>query len=495
MDEQAFFPCIDTFGQFAHKDWPGKVHRVEDLAARREEEATQLAAAPGPAEWDAWGGWAAGPALEATGSFRTAKHQGKWWLVDPDGRLFFSTGITCVGTGWAGTPVDDRERWFQDLPLAADHPLHRFLAAGGKSWGGGYYAGKSPRIYQLSQANLLRKYGAGWETAYPEVVHRRLRAWGLNTIGNWSDGGICAMDRTPYTRTFWYDSPRLPGGFPDALDPGFVPALERGFAQHAAGTADDPWCIGYFVDNEMPWGGDETLARNALAAPAAQAAKQRLGQWLRGRYPDIAALDAAWGTGWASWEAFASDTAARPGTAAAQRDLAAFTGVIAEAYFHGIHDVLRKVAPHRLYLGCRSVGGASSAVAAAATWCDVVSYNRYCASVRDIRLPDGLDAPVIIGEFHFGGLDRGPFWSGLFAAESQEDRGRKLTAYVRSALDNPQILGVHWFQYGDEATTGRIDGENAQCGFVDVCDTPYAETIAASRASAETMYRIRLEGR
>ena len=45
-------------------------------------------------------------------------------------------------------------------------------------------------------------------------------------------------------------------------------------------------------------------------------------------------------------------------------------------------------------------------------------------------------------------------------------------------LGNPLIVGTHWFQYGDQATTGRGDGENYQIGFVDVCDTPYAETIA-----------------
>jgi hypothetical protein len=31
MTPEQFFPCIDTFGQFIHKEWPGKVHTVEDL--------------------------------------------------------------------------------------------------------------------------------------------------------------------------------------------------------------------------------------------------------------------------------------------------------------------------------------------------------------------------------------------------------------------------------------------------------------------------------
>jgi hypothetical protein len=43
----------------------------------------------------------------------------------------------------------------------------------------------------------------------------------------------------------------------------------------------------------------------------------------------------------------------------------------------------------------------------------------------------------------------------------------------------------------DQATTGRGDGENYQIGFLDVCDTPYAETVAASREVGESMYRRR----
>ena len=61
-------------------------------------------------------------------------------------------------------------------------------------------------------------------------------------------------------------------------------------------------------------------------------------------------------------------------------------------------------------------------------------------------------------------------------------------------MENPLIVGTHWFQYGDQATTGRGDGENYQIGFVDVCDTPYPETIAACRDIGCQMYRVRYVG-
>jgi len=492
MNKEAFFPFIDEFGQFIHKDWPGKTKSVEDMQKRRDEEKAQLESDAGPKEWDKWGGWANGPQLKATGNFRTEKHNGKWWLVDPDGRLFFSTGITCVNMNAGSTILADRDSWFKDLP-AKDSPLGKFRFKHWKIYSG-CYAGKEPEAFNFSEANLMRKYGDDYKNIYPDVVHRRLRSWGLNTIANWSFSGIYLQKKTPYTATFWYSSPNLKDNkmkFPDVFNPEFAKVIDQRVKEWLKDTHDDPWCIGYFVDNEMEWGGDDALGRNTLLSPAKQAAKQKLMSFLQERYPDIAALNGAWGTTFADWDEFAADTKSKPNTDKAAKDLVDFTGLTADTYFRTIKETIKKYAPNRLYLGCRCVGGSSNIIEAAVKYCDVVSYNRYCASVRDITLPDKRDAPVIIGEFHFGGLDRGLFWGGLFSAETQSDRAAKYKAYVESALDNPQIVGVHWFQYSDEATTGRDDGENAQCGFIDICDTPYAETTKAAREMGEKMYQTR----
>ena len=94
--------------------------------------------------------------------------------------------------------------------------------------------------------------------------------------------------------------------------------------------------------------------------------------------------------------------------------------------------------------------------------------------MADFRLPEGVDKPVIIGEFHFGALDRGMFHTGPGARRPASRSGPRPTRPTsRGALDNPLIVGTHWFQFGDQATTGRGDGENYQIGFLDVCDTPY----------------------
>ncbi len=95
-DAEPFFPFIDSFGQYKHRDWPGKVHSLSELTEHRATEAKELVAQSGPAEWDKFGGWSGGPQLAASGFFRVEKHRDKWWLVDPAGCLFWSHGIDCV---------------------------------------------------------------------------------------------------------------------------------------------------------------------------------------------------------------------------------------------------------------------------------------------------------------------------------------------------------------------------------------------------------------
>lgn len=63
--------------------------------------------------------------------------------------------------------------------------------------------------------------------------------------------------------------------------------------------------------------------------------------------------------------------------------------------------------------------------------------------------------------------------------------------YIKSCLENPYIVGAHWFQYVDEPTLGRFDGENYNAGFLDVCDNPYPEMIEASRKVGNKIYQIR----
>jgi hypothetical protein len=496
LKADTFLPFVDRYGQFMHADWPGKIHSEDDLARARAAEDKDLTDHPGVAAWNAYGGWTAGPRYKAAGFFRVEKIDGKWWLIDPEGCLFWSHGADCVGVSNI-TPLTDREAYFAELPKE-DEPLGRFYGRG--NWAPvDYYKGRGEyRTFDFSAANLFRKYGDDWRSEHARLAHRRLRGWGMNTIANWSDSDIYQLRKTPYVTTISAGSRAIEGSegywgkFFDVFDPAFRQSLRRSLESQKGRSIDDPWCIGYFVHNELSWGDDTSLALAALASPADQPAKSAFIDILNEKYTTIDALNAAWETTHASWQAMLESTQ-RPDKQKAGDDLRAFYTTLAETYFRIVREEVKRAAPNQLYLGCRFAWVNDRAAIASAQYCDVVSYNRYEYSVESLEMPDTLDKPLIIGEFHFGALDRGMFHTGLKATADQRDRAEKYRSYVLGALRNPAIVGTHWFQFRDQATTGRGDGENYQIGLVDSCDTPYPEMIGVLREVGTQLYDYRLK--
>ena len=303
------------------------------------------------------------------------------------------------------------------------------------------------------------------------------------------------MRLTPYTDTLGSGSAKMIEGsegywskFPDVFDPSFTNALSTSAQSRKGNSANDPWCMGYFSDNEMSWGDETSIALAALKSGSNQVAKIVFLQDLRAKYGEISRLNEAWGTAYSSWEAFLASRTA-PDPKKARSDLEAFYSKAAAQYFRCVRGAIKSIAPNQLYLGCRFAWVNPRAAAEAARYCDVVSYNIYDRSVADFQFNGGADVPLLIGEFHFGALDRGLFHTGLVATENQQSRADAYKNYVLGALHHPQFVGCHWFQYRDEPVTGRaLDEENYQIGFVDVADTPYRELIDAARSISAHLY-------
>ncbi|HVS54060.1 MAG TPA: hypothetical protein VHD62_17020 [Opitutaceae bacterium] len=395
-----FFPFIDRYGQYRHRDWPGKIHDDAELKANIAREDADLGAHPGPADRDRFGGWATGPQLASTGNFRVEKYDGKWWLVDPDGRLFWASGLDMVGTFQSTTRIQGRERFYAD-PAPGGNFLSR---------------------------NLQWKYGDNWRDPLNARLLQRFHSWGLNTLGGGADRAIVEQHKMPYTALL-NSGGRAVGGI-DPDNPAWVEAMRRALTTAAAQLKDDPWCIGFFVDNEIH-----------------------------------VSYDPAW------WE----------------------------KYYRQVSAVAKELMPNKLYLGSRLdyhdwpdvEPNRFEIVRLAAKYCDVISFNFYKFTLDDVALPAGVDRPAIIGEFHFGALDRGQFHTGLRSVVDQNHRAEAYRNYVGSAAKNPALVGALWFQCYDESTTGRFDGENYQIGFLDICDTPYVETVNAARSVGYTLYALR----
>ncbi|MBI2425805.1 MAG: beta-galactosidase [Candidatus Hydrogenedentes bacterium] len=487
-------PFVDRFGQYMHAEWPGKLHGLSELQERR---TAEEAAFTGPLpDRDAFGGWTAGPKLEATGWFRTEKHGGKWWLVTPEGRLFFSFGVDCVNTG-DRTFVERRAPWFEWLPSEDEAPFAALYAHVSGAHSMADPIGGAGRTFSFYQANLLRKYGGDWWPRWRGTAYARLQQWGFNTIANWSDGAVLQASPLPFVASGGtHGVPAIEGAtgywakMVDVYDPAFEAAADRAAGSLAAEYGANPKCIGYFIDNELAW---EGVKKGVLRSPVSQPARAALAEFLRQRYrDDIAAFNAAWGIEVNTWNTPGEPPAY---TETIEADLDAFLKVFAERYFSVYREAFRRHTPNQLYLGCRFSTMPGAAVRACAAIADVVSFNVYRRKVpAEFWLgEDGIDKPILIGEFHFGARDRGMFHTGLVPVDDQSARGDAYSAYIASALAHPNIVGCHWFQYVDEPITGRhYDGENYNIGFVDVTDTPYPELSAAAKVAHQNAYTQRM---
>jgi len=482
MEKQDFFPFIDHLGQYKYDEWPGKTNNEQDFEKNHQKEQGELSALPGPEGRSRFGGWMNGTKLQATGHFRVEKVDGKWWLVDPDGYLFWSHGVTCVRFSSANTRISGREHFFESIP-AEDEASHEFLAEF-----------NSETYFDFSKANLYRKYGDEWKEESTITALKRLRSWGLNSFGNWSDQDIYLFpdDRIPYTVDISPRWPRLDGKdkkFPDVFNPAFREAVAETMQNKGGRMKDDPYCIGYFVDNELSVSG---LTNSLMEQAADGHAKQAFSEYLKNKYGSISKLNQQWNTKYAGWKDF-DKTTELPVLAA--DDASVFELHILDRYYRICREEVKKVAPDKMYLGsrlhCHYYPDDQSEVELihiAALYCDVVTFNRYRFSAEDLILPKDIDKPIIIGEFHFGALDRGHFHTGLRSVANQQQRAEAYYQYVRGALKNPQIVGTHWFQYSDQAFTGRGDGENYQIGFIDICDNPYPEIVETARKIGYNLY-------
>ena len=372
---------------------------------------------------------------------------------------------------------------------------------------------KQGKTFNFYQANLERAYGPHFFDRWRETALSRLKSWGFNTIGNWSDHRLYRNGQVPYVATVMIhgNHARVGSGsdywgkMHDPFDPRFAKSVQDSLRGVTAQVKADPWCLGYFVDNELSWGGfgDEGgrygLGLGALGLPASSSpAKQAILEQLKKKYGQISGLNAAWNSRFSNWQAL--DSPWKPASSHSawstgfKADMAAFVKELARTYFKTVRDGLKAADPDHLYLGCRFAWRTEEAVAAAAEFCDVVSFNIYDRRVdpKKWAFLNDLGRPVIIGEFHAGALDRGMFHPGLVSAADQQGRAAIYTDYVASVLDHPALVGCHWFQYVDEPLTGRsYDGENYNIGFLTVTDTPYPEMITAARAIHRQAYARR----
>jgi hypothetical protein len=420
---------------------------------------------------------------------------GNYYFVHPTGRLFWSVGATTVSTDGA-TVVTGREHMFQELP-------------GTRSRHYGSTAGKS--TFNFLSSNLERKYGADYNTAFKQRTQARFASWGLNTMGINTLPMMLQDSTIPYTLVLMTDGfpHRLQTRFafwrqlPEPFHPDFTAWMTQEFRNRLAAYNGNVSLLGVYVDNEHSWGVESSadprwrysLAYGAINASMSQPSKAAFIGRLKAKYGQIERLNAAWGTGYASWAQLeAANSFDRASlTPANAADFSEFTHQFASTYYQKVRDSLRASGFNGLYLGSREAWATPEIVQAATPHVDVLSFNIYgFARNVDWQKLDSLGKPVMISEFAFGAMDRGAFDSGPGKAYDQAERAQELRNFLRAALRTKNVVGVQWFQLYDQPVTGRwSDGENYNMGLIDITDRPYPQLIRVLREETAQMYKLR----
>lgn len=485
----------DQFGQLNERTWNSKISSNGDFAARLLEEAEELA--QNPANNEHFGTRRVRP--EATSPrWRLAKRGAKWFMVHPNGRLFWSMGLNGT-TDINSTITQGREPWFSSLPDEAGP-------------NGDLYEMRDTHLglrktFSFYKQNLRAKYGTDYMNPWANRTKARLRSWGLNTIGSWSHP-VFFDNSMPFTMQT--DSADFPtrlvtpyvhfNNLPDPWASNFQ-SFMRDKLQEVMGT--HLWkrnLMGVMVDNELSFGWDTdnqkryNIALGALTGGATQPAKIELRRQLTAKYGTVAALNAAWGTSFASWEIFLSGSFT-PGSypAAMQTDMKAFCRSYASAYFGKIRNALNQIGFKGLYLGSRFYPRTTEIVQGAAKYVDVFTVNMYgTANQIDWAYLNSLPKPALLSEFSFGLQAEGSL-GGPAETNSKAQRSTVLTTFIETALQQANLVGTHWFEYVDHMVTGRFsDSENYGIGFVDIADNPHQEVVDAFRSTTSDMYRYRL---
>lgn len=466
---------LDPFGQSTLRDWEAKQRSGEQV---RETLERQRRRAGAEATTDS--GTFGRPAerrFEATGYFRTRETEDRWWLVDPEGRPFWSSGVNCVRptvpTHYSG--LRDALEWLPDESSAchdADAEVVDFLAA-----------------------NLARAFREDSHLdAWREITRQFLSRVGFNTIGNWSDEAFRRDSERPYVFTLGTEYPSvrdLYRGFPDVYDPAFDGDV-REIAATLSPVSSDSQLIGYFLQNQPAWTLEESPAEGLLRFPRSSHTRDRLVDFLKERYATPAALSRSWGLE-VTFDELRSAAIETDFSRDARADLWAFSERITARLFREVSEACERVDPNHLNLGVRFAADVPEWMSASVEHFDVLTMNCYQPTLpveTFQRYSSRFGKPVLVGEWAFGALDVGLPEFGRCEVRDQEARAAAARVYIEDAMAKPWCIGAHWHQLYDQSALGRADGSASNFGLLDVCNQPYEEVVSALRTTHSRQYDV-----
>ncbi len=504
-------PVVDRFGQNADYEWNMKVRSEEQLKEFLMGEYQKAEESRGYSnpDWNEYGGYRK-LKLEKTGYFHTEKVNGRSWLVDPSGCAFLSNGV-CYGSrmGVHGHVdgmrsmfewlPDEEDEKFRDAWTTADN-IPEFVKRNGKE------AGRKRRMFNFARANMIRVFGDEWWNAWVKINSSRLKEWGFNTISvcvnNYFDEKVyeyLKKAKIPYTwtmKSFPKTEHMIFRDFPDVFSEEYRERC-REFAKQLEPLADDPYMIGYFINNEPEWLVERrvSIAEELIKSGEPLESKRELVKFLKNKYETAERFNEAWGHSIKEFEELLKPQNEKSlGSEACRRDLNEFKKLLIEEYNRAAQNAVREICPHNMSLGMRYAGIQEKSDFAGSEYHDVFSFNCYKKDPTErIGLAnENTEKPCLIGEWMFGASDESLLCSALITCPDQKMRGMAAARYLQRVYSNPQMVGAHYFEYNDQPLLGRFDGEAMPHGLIDVCNQPKREFLEVLVPANNSIYEIAL---
>lgn len=412
-----------------------------------------------------------------TGFFRVEKAAERWWVIDPAGNGFFF-----IGTDHANYNC----HWCEKLGYA---PYHR---------------------------NCEKKYGG--EAKWADSTLARLKAWGFNSLGANASPSLRRRGLphpeflslgTGFTDHDYITQKTTWTGFPNVFSPKWPAYCEKQAQRQCAPLKDDPWVLGYFLDNELEWHKwtGAGLLGDTMKKPPEHTAKRALVELLKRRHAAPESFNQAWGMKSASLDELLGLAALpAPKSDTAKADEAEYIRLVAEKYFSISTAAIRKHDPNHMVLGCRFAGYAPEIVDVAGKYCDIFSINCY----RNVDLERGVMSdkfeedlqrwheqsrrPMMITEWSFPALDAGlPCKHGAGQrVPTQADKAFCFTVFQKLLFSTPFMVGSNYFMWADEPELGISSTfpEDSNYGLVNVNDEPYELLTQAAAKLHQYVYDI-----
>ncbi|MBM3741018.1 MAG: hypothetical protein FJW39_35225 [Acidobacteria bacterium] len=250
--------------------------------------------------YDQYGGYSA-VTRKATGWFRLERTGDRWTFITPEGHPYVALGANHAG------------KFLQD-PKQNHEILERF--------------GGSREKAEAAIAQAIRdlKLNAG-EAYAPLLDSLKPRFPRIEDVS------------FPRNEKFRFD----------VFDPKVREEIRRHVGAKCRAFADDPWVLGVGFADQPVWNVRRMDYFRSL--PATAPGKQRYVEWLRERYRDVKALNAAYGTNLGALADALAPFQAGTDLPAVRRDDPEFLAIAADSLYGLLRETVRENTPHHLFFG------------------------------------------------------------------------------------------------------------------------------------------------